>query len=152
MPTPSSITTFVAVSRVKRGISELMISASVSGTSAPVTVLGPVTSSRSTFGSPDGTWIASFLTFSRTSTVLSLTPGILASTLRTPSIFTQETAAPVTIESRDRKSTRLNSSHLGISYAVFCLKKKKKKVTKNTHTDITLNSRHRNRQQLKYAI
>src|SRR5437899_9855343 len=31
----------------------------------------------------------------------------------------------------DRKSTRLNSSHLGISYAVFCLKKKKTK----THTD-----------------
>src|SRR5438045_8022744 len=27
----------------------------------------------------------------------------------------------------DRKSTRLNSSHLGISYAVFCLKKKKKR-------------------------
>src|SRR5947199_7928298 len=31
---------------------------------------------------------------------------------------------------RDRKSTRLNSSHLGISYAVFCLKKKKKKQIK----------------------
>src|SRR5258705_6468292 len=30
---------------------------------------------------------------------------------------------------RDRKSTRLNSSHLGISYAVFCLKKKKNKTT-----------------------
>src|SRR5215510_16056008 len=29
--------------------------------------------------------------------------------------------------SRDRKSTRLNSSHVAISYAVFCLKKKKKK-------------------------
>src|SRR5437899_3843799 len=29
----------------------------------------------------------------------------------------------------DRKSTRLNSSHLGISYAVFCLKKKKTKET-----------------------
>src|SRR5437899_6413223 len=28
---------------------------------------------------------------------------------------------------KDRKSTRLNSSHLGISYAVFCLKKKKNK-------------------------
>src|SRR5689334_23980185 len=28
----------------------------------------------------------------------------------------------------DRKSTRLNSSHSSISYAVFCLKKKKKKV------------------------
>src|SRR5438552_19136207 len=30
--------------------------------------------------------------------------------------------------SQDRKSTRLNSSHQIISYAVFCLKKKKKKV------------------------
>src|SRR5438309_6378069 len=29
----------------------------------------------------------------------------------------------------DRKSTRLNSSHSSISYAVFCLKKKKKKIT-----------------------
>src|SRR5437899_4871872 len=33
----------------------------------------------------------------------------------------------------DRKSTRLNSSHLGISYAVFCLKKKKKTST-HRHT------------------
>src|SRR5258705_9100579 len=32
----------------------------------------------------------------------------------------------------DRKSTRLNSSHLGISYAVFCLKKKKKKYVYNS--------------------
>src|SRR2546427_8759282 len=31
----------------------------------------------------------------------------------------------------DRKSTRLNSSHSQISYAVFCLKKKKKKKTQN---------------------
>src|SRR3712207_8492869 len=31
----------------------------------------------------------------------------------------------------DRKSTRLNSSHANISYAVFCLKKKKKTTTKN---------------------
>src|SRR5438309_4430411 len=31
--------------------------------------------------------------------------------------------------SQDRKSTRLNSSHSSISYAVFCLKKKKKKKT-----------------------
>src|SRR5256885_9099572 len=30
----------------------------------------------------------------------------------------------------DRKSTRLNSSHLVISYAVFCLKKKKEKMTR----------------------
>src|SRR5688572_31100890 len=33
---------------------------------------------------------------------------------------------------RDRKSTRLNSSHSQISYAVFCLKKKKKKKHKTT--------------------
>src|SRR5690625_6364443 len=32
---------------------------------------------------------------------------------------------------RDRKSTRLNSSHVAISYAVFCLKKKKKKKQKH---------------------
>src|SRR2546426_6168185 len=40
------------------------------------------------------------------------------------------------IVSRDRKSTRLNSSHLVISYAVFCLKKKKTKYndTNNTNT------------------
>src|SRR3712207_8343967 len=31
----------------------------------------------------------------------------------------------IIIEARDRKSTRLNSSHANISYAVFCLKKKK---------------------------
>src|SRR2546426_6724734 len=36
-----------------------------------------------------------------------------------------ETNKPVRELRRDRKSTRLNSSHLVISYAVFCLKKKK---------------------------
>src|SRR5256885_9781735 len=35
---------------------------------------------------------------------------------------------------RDRKSTRLNSSHLVISYAVFCLKKKKKRE-QHEHND-----------------
>src|SRR5438477_3987741 len=34
---------------------------------------------------------------------------------------------------RDRKSTRLNSSHMSISYAVFCLKKKKKKNEYNCY-------------------
>src|SRR6516225_5706807 len=34
-------------------------------------------------------------------------------------------ASPRVYPSRDRKSTRLNSSHMSISYAVFCLKKKK---------------------------
>src|SRR5262245_64900196 len=36
---------------------------------------------------------------------------------------------------RDRKSTRLNSSHLGISYAVFCLKKKRSRDRSVCHTD-----------------
>src|SRR5258708_31530761 len=36
------------------------------------------------------------------------------------------------IRETDRKSTRLNSSHQIISYAVFCLKKKKKKENKST--------------------
>src|SRR3712207_8856707 len=34
----------------------------------------------------------------------------------------------------DRKGTRLNSSHANISYAVFCLKKKKTKFTSHTYT------------------
>src|SRR5437773_12436475 len=38
------------------------------------------------------------------------------------------TAFSSTAAGRDRKSTRLNSSHITISYAVFCLKKKKKKT------------------------
>src|SRR5262245_63837456 len=44
----------------------------------------------------------------------------------------------------DRKSTRLNSSHLGISYAVFCLKKKKKKTKKIKTT--------KKKKQKKYTI
>src|SRR5690242_21294595 len=36
--------------------------------------------------------------------------------------------AELVLKRKDRKSTRLNSSHMSISYAVFCLKKKKKIV------------------------
>src|SRR3712207_8305514 len=36
--------------------------------------------------------------------------------------------AALKLSSEDRKSTRLNSSHANISYAVFCLKKKKKEI------------------------
>src|SRR5688572_32018575 len=44
---------------------------------------------------------------------------------------------------RDRKSTRLNSSHSQISYAVFCLKKKKKKQnSKITDKTIVPNSKY----------
>src|SRR5436309_7935934 len=44
-----------------------------------------------------------------------------------------------TCASGDRKSTRLNSSHVKISYAVFCLKKKKKKKKKLKKKLITYN-------------
>src|SRR5690625_7084683 len=37
------------------------------------------------------------------------------------------------IKGQDRKSTRLNSSHVAISYAVFCLKKKKRKNIDKKH-------------------
>src|SRR5438132_9066721 len=37
----------------------------------------------------------------------------------------------MSLQRTDRKSTRLNSSHTVISYAVFCLKKKKKKIKTN---------------------
>src|SRR2546429_2485378 len=40
------------------------------------------------------------------------------------------------VGTRDRKSTRLNSSHGYISYAVFCLKKKKKRHTSTQHYSI----------------
>src|SRR5437899_7848095 len=39
----------------------------------------------------------------------------------------ERTEVADTMPLADRKSTRLNSSHLGISYAVFCLKKKRKR-------------------------
>src|SRR5580658_10834738 len=50
----------------------------------------------------------------------------------------------------DRKSTRLNSSHLVISYAVFCLKKKK---TTNTYyiTNTTKNSKIKNTYAKSYT-
>src|SRR5256885_9846601 len=44
-----------------------------------------------------------------------------------------ESIARLPVKRRDRKSTRLNSSHLVISYAVFCLKKKKKVTDDGTH-------------------
>src|SRR3712207_8023274 len=44
-----------------------------------------------------------------------------------PQLLERELRLPARVdEDQDRKSTRLNSSHANISYAVFCLKKKKK--------------------------
>src|SRR5204863_4113217 len=51
-----------------------------------------------------------------------------------PAELLDEVGVPVRLlgereDGQDRKSTRLNSSHVEISYAVFCLKKKKKQIT-----------------------
>src|SRR2546430_12918912 len=51
---------------------------------------------------------------------------------------------------RDRKSTRLNSSHSQISYAVFCLKKKKNQELNQRHTTTTTCS-HQNTQHIHHA-
>src|SRR5256885_12931137 len=51
---------------------------------------------------------------------------ISCTALRYTGTTTAPTCTPTAPATRDRKSTRLNSSHLVISYAVFCLKKKNK--------------------------
>src|SRR2546422_7604023 len=69
--------------------------------------------------------------------MLMITPvGSFAANHRSAPISALDHAAGIT---EDRKSTRLNSSHGYISYAVFCLKKKKQKY----HTQkCNINSRH----------
>src|SRR6266581_7738876 len=52
---------------------------------------------------------------------------------------------PTTAHPQDRKSTRLNSSHPSISYAVFCLKKKKPHIQ-------LLSSRHKKAKMLSLSI
>src|SRR3712207_8222366 len=48
--------------------------------------------------------------------------------LASPGLQAPRPTTHTAVHKKDRKSTRLNSSHANISYAVFCLKKKKKKV------------------------
>ena len=51
----------------------------------------------------------------------------------------------------DRKSTRLNSSHANISYAVFCLKKKKKTKQKNKQNKQTKKKKKNQTKQPKHT-
>src|SRR2546430_4124287 len=55
-------------------------------------------------------------------------PSTMRSTPRWSDIPFKAPVTPSASHKRDRKSTRLNSSHSQISYAVFCLKKKKKQI------------------------
>src|SRR5436853_1048471 len=69
-----------------------------------------------------------FMPFGRVHDSVTLPTGSgSARTTSTPSAIAATRLSSSASRSRkaDRKSTRLNSSHLGISYAVFCLKKKK---------------------------
>src|SRR2546427_3097685 len=73
--------------------------------------------------------------------------GALAAPIREPVVERNRFIAPASQGRElgvelDRKSTRLNSSHSQISYAVFCLKKKK---TTSIITDKQMNVRHSNR-------
>src|SRR5947209_12346918 len=61
---------------------------------------------------------------------------LLTATLMDYALPRADDLPSMTIET-DRKSTRLNSSHANISYAVFCLKKKKKKNSCN-YRNITI--------------
>src|SRR6266513_4230653 len=63
-----------------------------------------------------------------------------------PSLKARARSEPRTPSLPDRKSTRLNSSHVSISYAVFCLKKKKNKPSQYTiqkKTKNTNNKKHK---------
>src|SRR3712207_7445212 len=58
--------------------------------------------------------------------LMSLGVALIFGTAGLPHILVRFYTVPSAQAARDRKSTRLNSSHANISYAVFCLKKKKK--------------------------
>src|SRR5947199_3727179 len=70
-----------------------------------------------------------------------------------PSMDGFDCESPASKSTRDRKSTRLNSSHLGISYAVFCLKKKNKsKNQKCNFNSLYWFLRHRQEATLRYYL
>src|SRR2546430_8156862 len=87
----------------------------------------------------------------RRSSDLTSDPRILAS-----EHFTRIDAFGPMITVRDRKSTRLNSSHSQISYAVFCLKKKKKNYNTTSldkqHTPLTTPANHHMKSETSNAL
>src|SRR3712207_6853618 len=69
----------------------------------------------------------------RTIGTLKMTASDLTATERTGTVRAAITASEnsILLGTLDRKSTRLNSSHANISYAVFCLKKKKTRLAQS---------------------
>src|SRR5471032_3526494 len=68
---------------------------------------------------------------------MSSMPGIPVSPLGLPRNVHRRSLGAMSMNCPDRKSTRLNSSHITISYAVFCLKKKKNYSTKPSDIEKT---------------
>src|SRR5207245_3314134 len=89
---------------------------------------------RAFLASPDETALEADLAWLR----LSGARILLSTDPEYPPLLAESSGAPE-LSARDRKSTRLNSSHGSISYAVFCLKKKNKDVNKDGCDCITGN-------------
>src|SRR5690625_7094144 len=71
----------------------------------------------------------------------------------TEEVMQETVMTPGTLKLQDRKSTRLNSSHVAISYAVFCLKKKKKSNKGAWTSDDTVAcSEYENRNERGYDV
>src|SRR3712207_7390915 len=78
-----------------------------------------------------------YTTLFRSLSGLALGCSAVASTTRGTSAVGEEERGLASGVLKDRKSTRLNSSHANISYAVFCLKKKKNHIShSNTATNL----------------
>src|SRR5215469_15019047 len=93
-------------------ISAVQVACTKGTVNVPVNVVGPVDVTLTTVPLPTQPVVAGM-------TIVGPPPRVsLAVTLTV-------TTSPGTTATGDRKSTRLNSSHVEISYAVFCLKKKK---------------------------
>src|SRR3712207_7200704 len=79
-------------------------------------------------------------------TTLFRSPGVLVDRVeavgRVANILEHQLEKDGTRVGRDRKSTRLNSSHANISYAVFCLKKKKNTITQDNVAKTTTYTLH----------
>src|SRR3989338_9555020 len=69
---------------------------------------------------------------------LSLHDALPISIPKPPPLYRQKLNLGYPLSNLDRKSTRLNSSHSSISYAVFCLKKKTKIIAITTPSSILL--------------
>src|SRR5687768_18244595 len=94
----------------------------------------PMTPMRTRLFAPTGPLCAPFKVVDAASTVVPAVRSMNRRRLILEKLMRKSLLRLAPCGSSDRKSTRLNSSHGYISYAVFCLKKKKKKHRNQCHT------------------